>query len=155
MDFIQVSNLSYFFVALLLYKKKDSNANLVLIVFFVSALHHAFPSNRVLQRFDGTIANLCLLFLLPYYLTHKKKSFLYWASCQVFAFSICLYVLCGDEYKSTRYIVYHSLWHIVSALSLAVMIGAPDQELAEVSQCKFNKSTSSKRKQELNIKNEG
>jgi hypothetical protein len=153
MDFIQLSNISYLVAALLMREKKDTNAPFLLIVFLVSALHHFYPTDRVLQRFDGTIANICLLILLPFYLRHKKKSLQYWLSCQVFALSLYFYVSCGDDYTSTQYTVNHSIWHLLSAASVILIISAPSK--SEVHQCSVQVEKKCKDILKLNIKNEG
>ena len=127
MDIIQLTNLAYLSVALCMFAKKEPNASLVLFVFCVSTLHHYFPDKNSLQRLDGTIANISLIIILPYYLTKKQKTWHYWLSCEVFALSIYFYVMSGNDYKRQSYIMYHSAWHLLSALSLAIMLRAPNK----------------------------
>lgn len=127
MDIIQLTNLAYLGLALCMKSKNEPYATLVLIVFFVSALHHYFPSKKVLQRLDGTIANISLLIILPHYLTRKQKTWHYWLSCETFALALYFYILSGDDFSSSSYVLNHSLWHVLSALALFIMICAPDK----------------------------
>jgi hypothetical protein len=127
MDLIQVTNLAYLGLALCMIFRNEPYATLVIIVFFVSALHHYFPSKKVLQRLDGTIANISLLLLLPHYLKRKQKTWHYWLSCETFALALYFYIISGDDFLSLSYVLHHSLWHVLSALALFIMTCAPDK----------------------------
>jgi len=127
-DFIQISNFSYALLAFYMYGQKNPHSTLVLLVFCVSLLHHYFPDKKVLQRLDGTIANISLAIILPYYLTKKHKSWHYWLSIITFILALYCYVKSGNDYTKTSYVYYHSLWHILSPLALYIIIHAPNHQ---------------------------
>lgn len=127
-DFIQLSNLSYLTLGLYMLKKRHVHSDLVIIVFFVSALHHYFPKEKILQRLDGTIANIILAIILPYYLINKQKTFHYFASILTFIVALIFYIKSGNDFNSKSYIMYHSLWHIISPLALYILLHAPNYD---------------------------
>jgi hypothetical protein len=127
MDPIQVTNLCYLTLSLFMKFKNEPHSFLVFYIFLVSFLHHAYPKDRQLQRLDGTLANLSLLVLLPTFLSRKqKKSIFFWLSIELFALSLFCYVSCGDDFTSTKFVAYHSMWHVTSAFSLFLMCLAPN-----------------------------
>ena len=139
-DFITISNFSYAVLALYMYGQKNPHSTLVLVVFCVSLLHHSFPDKKVLQRFDGTIANISLAIILPYYLIKKHKTWQYWLSIVTFIVALYCYLKSGNDYTKTSYIYYHSFWHILSPLALFIMIQAPNYQYKKINHNKLNQN---------------
>ena len=146
-DFIQLSNFSYALLALYMYRQKNPHSTLVLVVFYVSLLHHSFPDKKVLQRLDGTIANISLAIILPYYLIKKRKTWHYLLSIITFMVALYCYVKSGNDYTKTSYVYYHSLWHILSPLALFIMIHSPNCKYHE----QYKKVNNNKLNQNINL----
>lgn len=132
MDPIQATNFAYLLLALCMYSRNEPRATLVVIVFFVSYVHHLYPEKQILQRLDGTIANICLLLIVPLYFSKKQKTWQYWLSCETFALSLYFYVMSGNDFTSRSYLFNHSMWHVTSALALSIMLFAPDKERSTI-----------------------
>jgi uncharacterized membrane protein HdeD (DUF308 family) len=89
----------------------------LIVVGIVSIVFHLEPSSKRAYWLDVVIANLAIITFLLYYrnAAHNKTLLVYAAALG--ALSIILWFAGGDDRDEGRYIVLHSLWHVLSAIS--------------------------------------
>lgn len=123
MMIMEISNLAYFFLALFMASKNYTGATLVFFVFAVSTIHHYFAYNRSWLMFDmfvATAVSILLIFLYVPLANYTSTTFLCALIIALIAF--WFYNNSGIEYGSTKYEIYHGLWHVMSAAAMYLIL---------------------------------
>lgn len=118
---VLLSNIFYIFLAIWLFQNHlHIPAACILLIACVSILFHIFPDSKSAELIDIIVANTVILFLLVYFLPKYKENHALFLMLAFLAFSVgvILFYSSGDDHESTKYIVMHSLWHLLTALSL-------------------------------------
>jgi len=120
---IEFTNLSYFFLALYMASKHLAGAQLVFFVFVVSTLHHFFAYNRNWLWFDIFVATSVTIFLAVLYVPLGNFfSPLFLSGVGIFVIALFLFYTSGTNYNSTKFEVYHGMWHVLTALSFFLIL---------------------------------
>jgi len=89
----------------------------LVIVGIVSTVFHLDPSSKNAYWTDITIANLAILTFFMYYRKslHEKDTIMY--ATATFIVSLFFFFDSGNNRQEGRYVVMHSLWHVLTAIS--------------------------------------
>jgi len=120
---MEMSNLAYLLLALFMASKHYAGASLVFFVFAVSTIHHYFAYNQSWLKFDMFVATAVSVLLICLYVplaNYTSTTFL----CALFIAIIAFwfYFNSGIEYGSTKYELYHGLWHVLTAASMYLIL---------------------------------
>jgi len=124
---VALSNLAYVALAFWLAKKEFIfYAYLLFAVAAVSTYFHLNPNSENLLYYDIATAVLTTIICFFHFLPYVKPS-------PLFVFTVALAVTAttfwwesGEDRESTKYVWYHSLWHVLTALILYLIIKCTD-----------------------------
>jgi hypothetical protein len=120
---MQFSNLSYFLLALYMASRHDTGASLVFFVFAVSTIHHFFAYDRNWLLFDIFVAtSVTILLSIVYVPLGNLSNPLFLSGIGIFVIALVLFYTSGSNYNSTKFEVYHGLWHVLTALSFFLIL---------------------------------
>lgn len=119
---VAASNIAYFALAYWMWKNGLHLWWVLIIVGAVSIVFHLEPSSKKAYWTDIVIANLAILSFFLYYRNslHDKALILYGAAA--FIVSIFLFFFSGDDREESRYVVMHSLWHVLTAIACYLFV---------------------------------
>lgn len=129
---VSLSNLSYFLVALWLYKTHHPYAWMLVIVGIVSSVFHVMPEKEVAYWTDIVVANATILWFLAIYgFGHHHTNYqMVTASVGIFLLGIVLFTYSCQandcDRETTKYMVLHSLWHVLTAAALFLLVKSTD-----------------------------
>jgi len=114
---VAASNISYFMLSYWMWKHGLHLWWVLVIVGVVSTIFHLEPSSKSAYWTDILIANIAILTFLMYYRRslHDKTTIFYATS--TFIVSLFFFFDSGDDRVAGRYVVMHSLWHVLTAIS--------------------------------------
>ena len=124
---VALSNLAYVALAYWLAKKEFIIfAWLLTFVALVSTYFHLNPNSESLLYFDVSTAVLSSIICFLHFLPYVKPSFLFVFTVGLVVTGTLLWWESGEERESSKYVWYHSLWHVITALSLFLIIQCTD-----------------------------
>jgi len=123
MMIMELSNLSYLILALYMASRHYKGAALVFFVFAVSTIHHYFAYNKAWLYFDifvATAVSILLAFL--YVPLENTASPTFISAIIIGGIALSLFFTSGTEYGSTKFELYHGLWHVLTAISFFLIL---------------------------------
>jgi hypothetical protein len=124
---VALSNIAY--VALSYWLAKNDftfYAALLIIVALVSTYFHLNPDSENLLYFDVAVAVLSSIICFLHFLPYVKPSFLFVFTISLTVTATLLWLESGDDRACSKYVWFHSLWHVLTALSLYLIIQCTD-----------------------------
>jgi hypothetical protein len=126
---VALTNLAYVALAIWLARKEFIvYAWILALVASVSTVYHLYPNSESLLYFDVAVALLsgiiCILNFLPY----VKPTFLFVFTVGLVTTGTLLWWESGEDRECSKYIWYHSTWHVITALALFLVIQCTDLE---------------------------
>lgn len=120
---MELTNLAYLFLALYMANRRDTGAALMFYVFAVSTIHHYYAYNRAWFWFDIFVAtSVSILLACIYVPLGKTTSPTFLSALIIGALAIALFLNSGSDYTSTRFEMYHGLWHVLTAISFFLIL---------------------------------
>lgn len=116
------------FLAFWLWSKGQKAAGWILFaVALVSIAFHLDPENKNAKTVDIIVANAAILLTILIYLPRwrskgSKLDFNIILALLFAIISIVLFFTSGDDHDSNQYVVVHSLWHLLTAVSAFLFI---------------------------------
>ena len=121
------SNLAYVALAYWLVKRKFTlYAWILLFVAAVSSYFHLFPDSDSLLYFDIATAVLSSLVCFFHFLPYVKPSPIFVFTIALITTATLLWLQSGEDRECSKYIWFHSAWHVMTALSLYLLIKSTD-----------------------------
>lgn len=120
---MQLSNLSYLLLALYMASRHYKGAALVFFVFAVSTIHHYFAYNKAWLYFDIFVAiAVSILLAFLYVPLENIASPTFISAIIIGGIALSLFFTSGAEYGSTKFELYHGLWHVLSAIAFYLIL---------------------------------
>jgi hypothetical protein len=94
----------------------------LVIVGIVSTVFHLDPSSKSAYWTDVAIANISILVFYLHYHKSIHSSTLVFFGAASFIASLFFYFYSGDDRQAGRYVVMHSLWHVLTAISCYLLV---------------------------------
>ena len=120
---MQASNIAYFLLALYMASKHLPGSELVFFVFIVSLVHHSSAYNTAWFWFDIVVAcSVTILLACMYVPLADFTNPLFLTGLSISFVAFFLFVTSGTKYESKKFEYYHSLWHVLTALSFFLIL---------------------------------
>jgi hypothetical protein len=124
---VALSNLAYVFLAYWLAKKEFIYISWILvIVALVSTYYHLNPNSEKLLYLDVATALLSCLICFLHFLPYVKPSPLFVFTISLAVTATILWWESGDDRECSKYVIYHSAWHVLTAVCLFLLIKSTD-----------------------------
>jgi hypothetical protein len=124
---VALSNLSYVFLAFWLARKEFIfYAYLLFAVAIVSTYFHLNPNSENLLYFDIATSVLTSIICFLHFLPYVKPSFLFVFTVGLVVTATTFWAESGDDRECSKYVWYHSIWHVLTALTLYLIIQCTD-----------------------------
>jgi len=124
---VALSNLAYVALAYWLAKREFTfYAGLLIIVALVSTYFHLNPDSENLLYFDIAVAVLSSIVCFLHFLPYVKPSLLFVFTVGLVVTATLLWAESGDDRNCYKYVWYHSSWHVLTAISLYLIIKCTD-----------------------------
>ena len=124
---VALSNLAYVVLAYWLAKKEFiAFAWILAFVASVSTVFHLFPNSDTLLYFDIATAVLSSIICFMHFLPFVKPTPLFIFTIALVVTGTLLWWESGEDRNCSKYIWYHSLWHVITAFSLFLIIQCTD-----------------------------
>jgi len=124
---VALTNLAYVALAYWLAKKEFLFfAWILTIVAAVSTVYHLNPNSEKLLYFDIATAVLSSIICFLHFLPYVKPSFLFVFTVGLVVTGTLLWWESGEDKDCSKYVWYHSLWHLSTALALFLIIKCTD-----------------------------
>ena len=119
---VAASNISYFVLAYWMLKNKLDLWWVLVIVGIVSIVFHLEPDSQRAYWTDVAIANLSIIVFFFHYRKSIHSNVFIFFSAASFIVSLYFWFFSGEDRQSRRYVVMHSLWHVLSAISCYLLV---------------------------------
>jgi hypothetical protein len=124
---VALSNLSYIALAFWLARKEFIfYAWLLTGVGAVSTYFHLNPNSENLLYFDIATSVLSAIICFLHFLPYVKPSFLFVFTVGLVVTATLLWWESGENRECSKYVWFHSTWHVLTALSLYLIIKCTD-----------------------------
>ena len=124
---VALSNLAYVALAYWLAKKQFTfYAGLLIVVALVSTYFHLNPDSENLLYFDVAVAVLSSIICFLHFLPYVKPTYLFVFTVALTVTATLLWLESGEDRSCSKYVWFHSLWHVLTALSLYLIIQSTD-----------------------------
>jgi hypothetical protein len=124
---VALSNLAYVALAYWLAKREFTfYAGLLIIVAAVSTYFHLNPDSENLLYFDIAVAVLSSIICFLHFLPYVKPSLLFVFTVGLVVTATLLWAESGEDRNCSKYVWYHSSWHVLTAISLYLIIKCTD-----------------------------
>jgi len=124
---VALSNLAYVVLAFWLARKEFMlYAYLLFAVAVVSTYFHLNPNSENLLFFDITTSVLTIIICFLHFLPYVKPSPLFVFTVSLAVTAMTFWSQAGEDREHSKYVWYHSLWHVLTALTLFLIIQCTD-----------------------------
>ena len=119
---VAASSAVYFVLAFWMFKNKLALWWVLLIVGIVSTIFHLEPDSMHAYWTDVAIAGLSILVIFIQYHKSIHSNTLVFFAAASFIISLFFFFFSGDDRAAGRYVVMHSIWHLLSAISCYLLV---------------------------------
>jgi hypothetical protein len=115
-----ISNIIFLLYSIILLKQKKSFSIIFFIIFLISSLfhyHQCYSNNCTKYQIIDILVSISMaIFAFIYVFLFNKKKL---KNKNIYIYNIILCLICFNIYNNQiNYIIFHSLWHILSAILL-------------------------------------